>query len=183
MHGLAIDAGDSGRACTQGERPVVSVLLPVRDGGAWLAEAVASVLMQSWRALELLVVDDHSSDGAVDALSRHDPRLRILASPARGAAQTAWQILVASSPAALAENRGDLWDSGKVASAASSQIAYQGRALAARESCHWKVRVWDEHGELVASLDAGRAPDVPVFIQQRFRDRGRDPESWRRPRE
>lgn len=84
MHGLAIDAGDSGRACAQGERPVVSVLLPVRDGGASLAEAVASVLAQSWRALELLVVDDHSSDGAVDALSRHDPRLRILASSARG---------------------------------------------------------------------------------------------------
>lgn len=45
-------------------------------------------------------------------------------------------------------------------------------------TCH----VWDEDGDLVASLDAGRAPDVPVFIQQRFHARGRDPESWRRPR-
>ncbi len=44
-------------------------------------------------------------------------------------------------------------------------------------TCH----VWDEHGELVESLDAGRMPDVPVFIQQRFRERGRDPQSWRRP--
>ena len=85
------------------------------------------------------------------AIESAAPRLSWrLASPARGAAQTAWQILVASSPAALAENRGDLWDSGKVASGASSQIAYQGRALAARESCHWKVRVWDEHGEVSA---------------------------------
>ncbi len=43
------------------------------------------------------------------AIESAAPRLSWrLASPARGAAQTAWQILMASSPAALAENRGDL---------------------------------------------------------------------------
>lgn len=64
--------------------PLVSVLMPVRDGGGWLADAVASVLAQSWRELELLVIDDHSRDGAVDLLPRSDPRLRILPAPARG---------------------------------------------------------------------------------------------------
>lgn len=62
--------------------PRVSVVLPVRDGGAWLREAVDSILGQSLAELELLLVDDHSRDGAVAALPRDDARLRVL--PVRG---------------------------------------------------------------------------------------------------
>ena len=58
--------------------------MPVRDGGPHLAEAVDSILAQSERDLELLVVDDHSRDGAVAALSRNDPRLTVIASEGRG---------------------------------------------------------------------------------------------------
>ncbi len=43
-------------------------------------------------------------------------------------------------------------------------------------ACH----VWDEAGGLVASLDRGDAPDTPVFIRQRFAQRGIDPATWRR---
>jgi len=58
--------------------------MPVRDGGPWLAEAVDSILSQSLRSLELIIVDDHSSDGATSALPRGDPRLVMLPSPGRG---------------------------------------------------------------------------------------------------
>lgn len=61
--------------------PAVSVVLPVRDGGARLADAVASILAQTLTDLELLVVDDGSRDGAVAALP-DEPRLRRL--PVRG---------------------------------------------------------------------------------------------------
>lgn len=64
--------------------PRTSVLLPVRDGGAWLHAAVASVLAQTDGDLELLLVDDHSRDGAAAALAGIDPRLRLLHSPGRG---------------------------------------------------------------------------------------------------
>lgn len=64
--------------------PLISVLMPVRNGGPWLAPAVASVLGQTWRKLELVLVDDHSSDGAIAALDCSDPRLRLLRSPGRG---------------------------------------------------------------------------------------------------
>ncbi len=85
------------------------------------------------------------------AIESTAPRLSWrLVSPARGAAQTAWRILVASSPAALAENRGDLWDSGKVASAAMAQIPYAGKALGSRDRVYWKLMVWDEHGRASA---------------------------------
>lgn len=66
--------------------PLVSVVLPVRDGGAWLVEAVDSILGQSLGNLELLVVDDHSRDGAPQRLPRGDPRLRLLGNRGRGVA-------------------------------------------------------------------------------------------------
>jgi alpha-L-rhamnosidase len=60
----------------------------------------------------------------------------------RGQKQTAYQVLVASSEALLKNNKGDLWDSGKVASDQSIQVEYAGKPLASRMECHWKVRVW-----------------------------------------
>jgi len=64
----------------------------------------------------------------------------------RGSAQTAYQVLVASTPEKLAAGEADLWDSGRVRSPKSIQIAYQGHPLAARDRCFWKVRVWDQDG-------------------------------------
>ncbi len=37
------------------------------------------------------------------------------------------------------------WDSGRIASAQSVHVPYAGRALASRQRCSWKVRVWDDH--------------------------------------
>jgi alpha-L-rhamnosidase len=65
----------------------------------------------------------------------------------RGQRQTAYQILVASSAAQLAKNSGDLWDSGKISSADTVNIAYAGRPLNSREPCFWKVRAWDQDGK------------------------------------
>ena len=62
----------------------VSVVMPVRDGGEFLAEAVRSILGQTHAALELIVVDDHSTDAAIDALDRRDERLRVVESEGQG---------------------------------------------------------------------------------------------------
>jgi len=61
--------------------------MPVHNGGTYLAEAVASILGQSHASLELLLVDDHSDDGAVAGLRQEDGRLRLLQNPGRGVAQ------------------------------------------------------------------------------------------------
>ncbi len=58
-----------------------------------------------------------------------------------GARQSAYQVLVASSPQAL---KGDLWDSGKIVSDRSVHVPYAGKPLASRQTCFWKVRVWNE---------------------------------------
>ncbi|BDI30731.1 hypothetical protein CCAX7_27820 [Capsulimonas corticalis] len=66
---------------------------------------------------------------------------------ARGARQTAFQVLAATSPELLAQGRGDLWDSGRVKSDWSSGLAYAGKPLTSRTRCYWKARVWDQNGE------------------------------------
>ncbi len=60
--------------------------------------------------------------------------------------QTAYQVLVASSSDNLARGVGDMWDSGQVASDATTQIRYAGRPLPSRLVCFWKARVWDKAG-------------------------------------
>jgi alpha-L-rhamnosidase len=64
-----------------------------------------------------------------------------------GAAQTAYRILVASSPEQLAADQGDLWDSGRVESDQSLDVAYAGKPLASRQRLFWKVKVWDQEGK------------------------------------
>ena len=64
----------------------------------------------------------------------------------RGARQTAYQVLVASTPEMLTNNQGDLWDSGRVASDQSVHVEYAGTPLTSRQRCFWKVRTWDQDG-------------------------------------
>ena len=58
--------------------PAVSVLVPVHNGVPWVRDAVASVLAQTEGDLELIVIDDGSTDATPDLLAGvHDPRLRV----------------------------------------------------------------------------------------------------------
>ena len=64
--------------------PAVSVVIPTRDRAGLLPRAVRSVLGQSFPDLELLVVDDASTDGTrsvSSALAASDPRVRVVHLP------------------------------------------------------------------------------------------------------
>lgn len=63
---------------------LVSVIIPVLNAAAWLAEAIDSILAQTHRSLELIVVDDGSSDESRDiaaAAAARDRRVRTLFLP------------------------------------------------------------------------------------------------------
>ena len=76
------------------------------------------------------------------------PRLTwVLQSDERNQKQTAYQVLVASSEDTLKQDRGDLWDSGKVESDRSDQIVYDGKELNSAQPCFWKVKAWDRDGK------------------------------------
>jgi len=53
--------------------------MPVRNGGAYLQGAVDSILAQTHENLELVIIDDHSTDQAIDNL-RTDQRVKIYSS-------------------------------------------------------------------------------------------------------
>ena len=59
-------------------RPLVSVILPVYDGERFLREAIDSVLGQSYPAIELVAVDDGSTDGSAAILAAYGDRLTVV---------------------------------------------------------------------------------------------------------
>ena len=83
--------------------PPVTILLPVRDGAAFLAAAVRSIQAQTLAEFELLAVDDGSTDATqaiLTGFAAEDPRVRVLRQPAMG--------LVAALNRGLAEARAPL---------------------------------------------------------------------------
>jgi hypothetical protein len=72
--------------------PLVSVIMPARNAADTIAIAIKSVLAQTWQPLELLVVDDASTDATIAAAAAAigtDPRARILLRPGQGGAYAA----------------------------------------------------------------------------------------------
>ncbi len=66
------------------DAPLVSVIIPARNEAHNIERCVAGVLASRWPALEVLVVDDHSTDGTGDiarALAARDPRVRVIDAP------------------------------------------------------------------------------------------------------
>jgi glycosyltransferase involved in cell wall biosynthesis len=66
--------------------PRVSVIIPVYNRAQVVAEAIASVLGQTFQDFELLVVDDGSTDGAWEKLQSYGLKIRALRQDHRGAA-------------------------------------------------------------------------------------------------
>lgn len=76
------------------------------------------------------------------------PRLGwIVASGENGQKQTAYRVLVATSAVLLDAREGDCWDTGKVLSDQTCQIAYGGKPLQSGRRYYWKVQVWDRDGK------------------------------------
>jgi glycosyltransferase involved in cell wall biosynthesis len=79
-----VTAGAGGSATTG---PAVSVVMPVYNGETFLEEALLSVLTQSLRDIEVIVVDDGSTDRTPEILAYvTDPRVRVLTQPNGGIA-------------------------------------------------------------------------------------------------
>lgn len=64
--------------------------------------------------------------------------------------QTGYRVLVASSPALLNKNMGDIWDSKKITSSNSTHVPFgqtnPGKSLTSGMHCYWKVKIWTKSG-------------------------------------
>ncbi len=56
----------------------VTAIVPVYNGAATIAEAIDSALAQSYRDLEVIVVNDGSTDATAEVLRRYEGRIRVI---------------------------------------------------------------------------------------------------------
>ncbi len=65
---------------------LVSVVIPNHNGEKYIAECIDSVLSQTYKEIEIIVVDDHSDDQSVEKISKYSGKLSLRHSSERGAA-------------------------------------------------------------------------------------------------
>ncbi|MCL5098112.1 MAG: family 78 glycoside hydrolase catalytic domain [Candidatus Omnitrophica bacterium] len=115
--------------------------------------AVSACAQSSHLAIQSLRCEYRRNPLGIDTLQ---PRLSwILESDQRGQRQSAYRVLVASTPGKLSLDQADLWDSGKVESDQSVQVLYGGKPLRSLSYAYWKVRAWDEDGHASSWSEPG----------------------------
>jgi hypothetical protein len=98
--------------------PLVSVIIPVWNGADFLAEAIDSLLAQNYPQLEIIVVDDGSTDALAAAIDALPVQLRVLHQPNSGpAAARNLGLRAASADIIGFLDVDDLWPAGKLAAA------------------------------------------------------------------
>src|SRR5580693_2543276 len=81
--------------------PLVSIIIPCRNGETWLGEAIESCLGQTWRNLQIIVVDNGSADRSLDVTRRYESQGVAVLECSRQGASAACNV-------GLAQARGDL---------------------------------------------------------------------------
>src|SRR5262245_30502130 len=67
------------------DEPLVSVVMPCYNARRWVAKAIDSCLAQTYPNIEVVVVDDGSTDGSVEILEQFGSRILLEKGPNRGA--------------------------------------------------------------------------------------------------
>jgi alpha-L-rhamnosidase len=118
---------------------VISTTVPVRtvEAGVSTSQAIETKVAD-------LKVEYRSNPLGIDS---EKPRFSWeMVSNQRGQKQTAYQLLVATSPEKLTPNTADVWNSGKVESDQSVAVEYGGKAFTPSTRYYWKVIIWDKDG-------------------------------------
>jgi Glycosyl transferase family 2 len=84
---IEADLGQTQPDCPMISRPTVSVVMAVRNGEKYVAEAIESILAQTYRSFEFIIIDDGSSDGTpgiLQSYQQQDDRIRVYTQENRG---------------------------------------------------------------------------------------------------
>jgi len=80
-----------------GDAPLISVALPVYNGERYLSEAIDSILTQSFKDFELIIINDGSKDNSLQLLQKYqklDSRIRLISRENKNVAATLNEIIL-----------------------------------------------------------------------------------------
>tara|TARA_R110002049_G_scaffold309206_1_gene518567 strand:+ start:32648 stop:35449 length:2802 start_codon:yes stop_codon:yes gene_type:complete len=112
-----------------------------------LTVLVYSLLFITSASSQKIIVDKILCENRIDpiGIDAKSPRLSwVLVSNKRNTSQSAYQTQVFTSM--VTDKNNLIWDSGKVTSAQSVHISYEGPELISSKKYYWRVRVWDQNG-------------------------------------
>jgi glycosyltransferase involved in cell wall biosynthesis len=97
------------------DSPLISCIVPVFNGERFLAQALESILSQTYRPLEVIVIDDGSTDGSADIVARCCSSIHYFRQSNKGPAAARNRGLAAASGDLVAFlDQDDLWHCGKL---------------------------------------------------------------------
>ncbi|MGH7773458.1 MAG: glycosyltransferase family 2 protein [Candidatus Binatia bacterium] len=138
--------------------PLVSVIIPTYNRWPMLCDAIESVLGQSYKDFELIVVDDGSEDGTVEKLVGYSSALRVICHPRRGVA--------------AARNIGVRWSSGRYLAFLDSDDMWKPRKLETQVAfmeAHLEIQIcqteeiWIRNGVRVNPKKKHRKPSGDIL--------------------
>jgi glycosyltransferase involved in cell wall biosynthesis len=140
--------------------PLISCIVPVYNGERYLAAAIANILEQTYQPLELIVVDDGSSDGTPRVIEGFGAALRSFQQPNQGhAAARNLGLRHARGPLIAFQDADDLWHPRKL----ERQMALLGQHPGAGGCVSHVQNFWDEEDtEAVDSMPDRRRPQTVV---------------------
>ncbi|MBX3620368.1 MAG: glycosyltransferase [Rhizobacter sp.] len=154
--------------------PLVSVVVPAYNQSAYLSEALRSALAQTHRNLDIIVVDDGSTDDtrAVCEAFR-DSRLRYLYQPndgTRGLGARNQGLLQAHGDWIALLDQDDRWVPEKIERQLQRVAELQAKGLSIG-AAFCAVRFIDEHGAVIRIQEASELPEGAVFHDLLLRNR------------
>ena len=132
---------------------LISVIIPVYNGEQYLSEAIESVLAQTYRPIEIIIVDDGSTDGSADIARGFHDTIRYVFQPNSGpSAARNTGLKIATGKVISFIDADDLWSTDKL----SSQIELMDNNLSAEIVLgHLQFLLYrnadDKHGWTVSS--------------------------------
>lgn len=127
--------------------PSVAVIIPCYNAEKWVAQAIQSALDQDYPNLEVIVIDDGSTDGSLDVIKSFGDRIRWETGPNRGACAARNRGLALTEAEYIKFLDADDW---LIANAIASQAEHAGKLRrAAKEIVFGNALRVNEHGQLL----------------------------------
>jgi glycosyltransferase involved in cell wall biosynthesis len=140
--------------------PLVTVIIPCYNNADFIADAVNSVLQQDYPRIEVIVIDDGSTDSSVAVLQQFEDRIRLIRQANQGPAAARNTGLKAATGDYIAFNDADdIWLPGKLMAQVSYMQQHPHIGL-----CYTNFTVWRQQQPIEQFIAQLRPPSSPTEV-------------------